>query len=35
MIFLELQWEPGVHSRVMVGMVIQNSCLFSDVRTPV
>ena len=33
MVFLELQWEPGLYSRVMVGMALQNSCLFSDVRT--
>ena len=35
MYFLELQWEPGVYSRGTAGMAIQNSCLFSDVRTPV
>ena len=32
---LELQREPGVYSRVTVGMAIQNWCLGSDVRTPV
>ena len=31
----EVQWKPGVHSRVTMGMAIQNSYLFSDVRTPV
>ena len=31
--FLELQLEIGVHSRVMVGMFIQNLCLFSDDQT--
>ena len=35
MVFLGLQQEPGVHSGVTAGMAIQNSCLFSDVRTPV
>ena len=25
----------GAYSRVMTGMAIQNSCLFSDIRTPV
>ena len=35
MIFLELRWEPGVYSRVTVGMILQSSCLFSDIRTPV
>ena len=33
--FLELRREPGVYSRVTAGMAIQNSCLFSDVKTPV
>ena len=33
--FLELRQEPGVYSRVTVVMVIRNSSLFSDVRTPV
>ena len=35
MVFLELQWEPGVYSRVKAGKVIKYSCLFSDVKTPV
>ena len=35
MVFLELRWEPGVYSRVTVGMALQNSCLFSDIRIPV
>ena len=35
MVFLELWQEPGVYSRVMVGMAIRNSSLFSEVRTPV
>ena len=34
MVFLELQREPGVHSRVTVGVAINNFCFFSDVRTP-
>ena len=34
-LFLELQREPGVYSRVKAGRAIQNSYLFSDVRTPV
>ena len=33
--FLELRQEPGVYSRVTVGMSIQNLSLFSEVRTPV
>ena len=33
--FFELQWERGVYSRVLVGMILQSSCLFSEVRTPV
>ena len=33
--FLELRQEPGVYSRVTVGMAIRNSTLFSEVRTPV
>ena len=33
MALLDLQWEPGVYSRVTAGMALQNSCLFSDVRT--
>ena len=35
MSFLELQKAPGVYSRVAAGMTIWNSCLFSEVRTPV
>ena len=35
MVFHELLREPEVYSRVMAGMAIQNSSLFSDVRTPV
>ena len=35
MIFLELRQEPGTYSRVMVGMALQKSCMFSDIRTPV
>ena len=33
--FLELQQEPGVYSRVVAGMAIRNTTLFSEVRTPV
>ena len=32
---LELRQEPGVYSRVAVGMSIRNWSLFSEVRTPV
>ena len=35
MVLLDLWWEPGVYSRFTEGMDIRNSCLFSDVRTPV
>ena len=35
MVFLELQREAGVCSRVTVGVDIKNFSLFSDVRTPV
>ena len=35
MFSLKMGREPGVYSRVMAGIAIQNSCLFSDVRTPV
>ena len=35
MVFLELRQEHGVYSRVMAGMSLQSSCLFSDIRTPV
>ena len=33
--FLELLQEHGDYSRFTAGMLIRNSCLFSDVRTPV
>ena len=33
--FLELRQEPQVYSRGTAGMAIQNSSLFSEVRTPV
>ena len=32
MVFLELRRDIGVYSRVTVGMALQNSCLFHDVR---
>ena len=32
---LDLWQEPGVYSRVTVGMDIQNSTLISEVKTPV
>ena len=35
MVFLKLRQEPGVPSRVMMVMALQNSCLFSDVMTVV
>ena len=35
MVFQQLQREPGVYSRIMVGKILQSSCLLSDVRTPV
>ena len=34
MVFLKLQWEPGVSSRVTTGMFLKHSCFLSDVRTP-
>ena len=34
MVFLELQREPGAHSRVTAGVAINNFCFFSEVRTP-
>ena len=34
MVFLKVRQELGVSSRVMMGMTLKNSCLFSDVRTP-
>ena len=33
--FLEMLWEPGVSSQVMIGMFFKHSCFLSDVRTPV
>ena len=33
--FLELQQEPGVYSRVTVGMAVRNSTWFSEVRIAV
>ena len=33
--FLDLRQEPGVYSRVTVGMSIRNWSLFCEVRTPV
>ena len=35
MFFLELPQEHVVYFRVMVGKILQSSCLFSDVMTPV
>ena len=35
MVFLELQQEAGVCSRVTAGEDIKNFCLFSDVSTPI
>ena len=35
MVSLELWWEPGVSSRVTVGMFFNHSCFLCDVRTPV
>ena len=32
---LKLWWEPGVSSRVTVGMFFNHSCFLRDVRTPV
>ena len=34
-VFLELQREAGVSSRVTAGVDIKNFSLFSDVRTPI
>ena len=34
MVFLELQRERGVHSRVTAGVDINNFCIFSEVKTP-
>ena len=33
--FLELQLEPGVHSRITLAMAVRNSTWFSEVRIPV
>ena len=33
MVILELPLEPGVYSRVMTRLALQNTCLFSDIRT--
>ena len=33
--FLELRQESGVYTQVMAGISIENSSLFSEVRTPV
>ena len=35
MVFLQLQLELVVHSRVTAEMILQSSCLFNNVRTPV
>ena len=35
MVFLELQREAGVCSRVTAGVDIKNFCLFSEVGTPI
>ena len=35
MVFLELRQEPGIYSQVPAGAILQNLCLFSEVRTPV
>ena len=34
MVFLELLWKPGVHSRVMAGVDIKTFCFFRDISTP-
>ena len=34
MFFLKLQLKCGVYSRFTMDMALQDSCLFSDVRTP-
>ena len=31
---LELRRENGVYSRVTAGMILQSSCVFSEVRNP-
>ena len=35
MVFLELQREAGVCSRVTAGVDIKNFCLFSEVGSPI
>ena len=35
MVFLDFHQEPGLYSNLTAGMVSQNSCFFSDIRTPV
>ena len=30
MVFHELQWDPGVYSRVTAGMDLQKTCLYID-----
>ena len=35
MVFLDLRQTSAVYSRVTAGMILQSSCLFNDVRTPV
>ena len=35
MVFLELQWEAGICSRVTAGVDIKNFRLFSDVGAPI
>ena len=35
MVILELQWEPGVSSRVMMGMFFKHSYFLGNIRTPV
>ena len=35
MFFLELQQDPLVYSGLKVGMILQSSCLFNDLKTPV
>ena len=34
MVFLKLRWEPGVSSRLTMGMFFKHSCFLSDIRTP-
>ena len=35
MVILKLQWEPGISSRVMMGMFFKHLYFLSDIRTPV